>query len=129
MPRATGSLPWIPLLAAGMNPEETSLFRKKLTGETHKAEGKRVRGVREEWRKCGVSTTWERSEPLRMKRSNKGTWGEGWKGGAAKRYFSILQIATLEQEIKCQRHKYDTPHIMKVMTICLTEQTLPMDTL
>lgn len=45
----TGSLPWIPLLAAGMNPEETPLFREELTGETHKAKGERVRG-REEWR-------------------------------------------------------------------------------
>lgn len=48
----TGSLPWIPLLAASVNPEETPLFRKKLTGETHKAEGERVRG-REEWKEGG----------------------------------------------------------------------------
>lgn len=41
-------LPWIPLLAAGMNPEETPLFREELTGETHKAKGERVRGG-EEW--------------------------------------------------------------------------------
>ena len=46
-------LPWIPLLAASVNPEETPLFRKELTGETHKAEGERVRG-REEWKKVGV---------------------------------------------------------------------------
>lgn len=38
---------WIPLLAASMNPEETPLFRKELTGETHKAEGDRVRGREE----------------------------------------------------------------------------------
>lgn len=44
MPRATGSLPWIPLLAASVNPEETPFFRKELTGETHKAEGESVRG-------------------------------------------------------------------------------------
>lgn len=45
-------LPWIPLLAASVNPEETPLFRKELTGETHKAEGERVR-AREEWKKVG----------------------------------------------------------------------------
>lgn len=33
-----------------MNPEETPFFRKELTGETHKAEGERVRG-KEEWKK------------------------------------------------------------------------------
>lgn len=27
-----------------MNPEETPLFRKELTGETHKSEGEKVRG-------------------------------------------------------------------------------------
>lgn len=47
----TGLLPWIPLLAASVNPEETPFFRKELTGETHKAEGERVRG-REESREC-----------------------------------------------------------------------------
>lgn len=69
-----------------------------------------------------MSTTWGCGEPLRMKRSDKGTWREEWKGGVAKPNFSILQIATLEREIMCRRHKYDTPHIM-FMTICLTEQT------
>lgn len=40
----TSLLPWIPLLAAGVNPEETPFFRKELTEKTHKAEGERVRG-------------------------------------------------------------------------------------
>lgn len=31
-----------------MNPEETPFFRKELTGETHKAEGERVRVEGEE---------------------------------------------------------------------------------
>lgn len=62
----TGLLPWIPLLAASVNPEETPLFRKELTGETHKAEGERVRG-KEEWWKWGQrgSSTWAHAEPMR----------------------------------------------------------------
>ncbi|TNN85713.1 hypothetical protein EYF80_003960 [Liparis tanakae] len=47
----SGSLPWIPLLAATVNPEETPFFRKKLTEETHKAEGEgEGRGGEEEGR-------------------------------------------------------------------------------
>lgn len=52
MPRAQARKLWIPLLAASVNPEETPFFRKELTGETHKAEGERVRGG-EEWKKGG----------------------------------------------------------------------------
>lgn len=40
----TSLWPLIPLLAASVNPEETPFFRKELTGETHKAEGERVKG-------------------------------------------------------------------------------------
>lgn len=61
-------MPWIPLLAASMNPEETPLFRKELTGETHKAEGERVRG-REEWKKWGGG--WEDEKVLGH---DPGTW-------------------------------------------------------
>lgn len=39
----TSLQPWIPLLAASVNPEETPFFRKELTGETHKAEEEKVR--------------------------------------------------------------------------------------
>lgn len=76
-------LPWIPLLAASMNPEETPLFRKELTGETHKAEGERVRG-REEWKKWGVKedkkfwdTTWVHGEPMRIAKEKTGRELEG----------------------------------------------------
>lgn len=76
----TGLLLWIPLLAASVNPEETPLFRKELTGETHKAEGERVKG-KEEWKKVGQvkedekfwDTTWVHGEPVRIKHSR----GEG----------------------------------------------------
>lgn len=44
MPPCTGPEPWIPLLAASVNPEETPFFRKELTEKTHKSEGERVRG-------------------------------------------------------------------------------------
>lgn len=48
MPRViAGTVTWIPLLAATMNPEETPLFRYELTEETHKAKGQSVRAVRE----------------------------------------------------------------------------------
>lgn len=49
----TGLLPWIPLLAASVYPEETPLFRKELTGETHKAEGERRWGEEKEWETWG----------------------------------------------------------------------------
>lgn len=49
----TDSLLWIPLLAASVNPEETPLFRKELTEETHKVEGETVRGGEESDRGSG----------------------------------------------------------------------------
>lgn len=52
VPPCTGPEPWIPLLAASVNPEETPFFRKELTEETHKSEGERVRGGGgKEWKK------------------------------------------------------------------------------
>lgn len=64
-------LPWIPLLAASVNPEETPFFRKELTEETHKAEGQRVRGG-EEWKKGG---RWGGGEVGReVLGHNLGTW-------------------------------------------------------
>ena len=40
-------MPWIPQLAASVNPEETPLFREECTEkETHKAEGREGEGWR-----------------------------------------------------------------------------------
>ena len=47
VPRAQAWWPWIPLLAASVNPEETPLFREECTKkETHKAEGREGEGWR-----------------------------------------------------------------------------------
>lgn len=66
-------LPWIPLLAASVNPEETPLFRKELTEETHKAEGERVRG-REEWQKGGREVGGGSEGGREVLGHNLGTW-------------------------------------------------------
>lgn len=64
-----------------MNPEETPLFRKELTGETHKAEGERVRGQRGEERKAEKRRKGRRKsrDPsrLRAKRQQRKLVGEG----------------------------------------------------
>lgn len=69
-----------------MNPEETPFFRKELTGETHKAEGERVRvRGREEWKKGGRvkedrkswDTTWVHGEPMRIQHSKEKPGREG----------------------------------------------------
>lgn len=79
MPRAQARKLRIPLLAASVNPEETPFFRKELTGETHKAEGERVRGGGEEWKKGGRvredrkswEATWVCGEPIRIQCGEK----------------------------------------------------------
>lgn len=54
-----------------MNPEETPFFRKELTGETHKAEGERVRvegrrgvGKRRRRRKHKLEWVWLQVEMI-----------------------------------------------------------------
>lgn len=80
-PACTGPLPWIPLLAASVNPEETPFFRKELTEETHKSEGERVRGGKE-WKKGWVV------------KEDRESWDTPWEhGGGVRCDVSILQSA------------------------------------